>query len=275
MFAYDWRKHMQNCRVAKRLKESISQTFQNTGKPVHIITHSQGCLVARLALEQLADELGTGAAKTMLGQVIMLGPANYGSFIAALAISGDIEEIPNSKMFKVIAGRIQPVEASFTALYLMMPWDDQRTPSLQDPDFDVRLQTFWNKLQSFTIEDARLAAAFPNGSTNTWGETTFDLTLASTTYFLDQTSLILGRHPYRKTAGGVQIEDGELTVNHDYDLPGDGWVPDEFAKLAGTKATYWAEFTGHIQLAMSGRVINAILNILNGAPNIGLPTTPP
>ena len=41
VFAYDWRKHMQNSRVAKRLKDCISETYNRTGKAVQIITHSR------------------------------------------------------------------------------------------------------------------------------------------------------------------------------------------------------------------------------------------
>ena len=54
---YDWRKHMENTVVAARIVSCITQAYKNTKKPVHIITHSQGCLVARLALRQLFDAL--------------------------------------------------------------------------------------------------------------------------------------------------------------------------------------------------------------------------
>ena len=206
----------------------------------------------------------------MIGEVIMLGPANYGTFIAAMAIAGDVQEIPNSAMFEIIASRIQPVLASFTALYLLMPWDENRAPSLQHDRYDVRQEHFWDDLD---IDDPRLAAAFPAAGPN-WGDKMFDPTDPRTTYFYKNTSLILGVHPFRSTAVGVEIDNGELAVIQST-RQGDGWVPDDLAKLDGVKNTYWAEFTGHIQLAMSGRVINAILNILNGSKVIGLPDQPP
>ena len=64
-------------------------------------------------------------------------------------------------------------------------------------------------------------------------------------------------------------------MNHQYDTRGDGWVPDYLAKIDGVKNNYWAPFTGHIQLAMSGKVINAVLNILDGVADVGLPDQPP
>jgi hypothetical protein len=208
--------------------------------------------------------LGCEPAKTLIHKVIMLGPANFGTFAAALGLAGAFNAIPGCAMFNCIASRVQPVEATFTSLYLLLPWNHDLVPSLKCPDFDVRRQSFWANLASLTIQHDRLAVAFPGGGTDPWGRK------IDTTCFNKQTSVILGSHPYRKTPGGVEFVDGELTVNSKFLLDGDGWVPDVLARLDGTK-TYRAPFTGHIRLPMANSVINAVLNILNCRKDVGLP----
>jgi hypothetical protein len=253
-FPYDWRKDMDNCRVAQRLMEVIKSG--GSREPLHIITHSQGGMVARKALSDLASEMKCDEAKKRVGRIIMLGPANYGAFVTALAVGGDVKQIPISSMFPEPHGPVQGVLASFTALYQLMPWDTDRTQSYQD-GFDIRTPAFWAGLDPGLIDGNRLERSFPTGAGTSWAGG------IDTTCYNKQITVILGSHPFRKTPGGVRIVQGALRIHPRYGLPGDGWVPDIFAKLDDTTA-YRATNVGHIRLPMAPKVILAIVDILDG-----------
>jgi pimeloyl-ACP methyl ester carboxylesterase len=78
-FPFDWRLSIRDS--AKALADYV----ERTGRPVHIIAHSMGGLVARAAAEP-----GT-AASTLNKKVVMLGTPNYGSFSPVLAFRGSHE----------------------------------------------------------------------------------------------------------------------------------------------------------------------------------------
>ena len=135
-FAYDWRKHIENRGVAYALKNLILARG-TTSRPVHIVTHSQGGVVSRAALAKLAQQVTPHHGKSLVGEVIMLGPANYGSFDVALTIANSTEQIPVAKLLHNPRRWVQRVLASFTAFYQLMPWDENLVRSLQDPNHDV------------------------------------------------------------------------------------------------------------------------------------------
>lgn len=255
--AYDWRKDMENNAVAECLKETIKACAAG-GNAVHIITHSQGGIVGRKALQLLESEVGTATATSMVGKVIMLGPANYGAFVTALAVAGDFGEIPMIKMFPPPSQRAQPVLASFTALYQLMPWDENLAPSLKETICDIRRPEFWKDLSPGAIDFDRLERAFPKGG-KPWASHIV------TKSFNKHITVILGSRPFVDTPGGVQIVDGALQIDTRFGLPGDGWVPHKFSRLPGTK-TYLARRIGHIWLPMADKVIQAVRDILNTNP---------
>jgi len=263
VFPYDWRKDMDHPTVSVALEKLIKK-LGSPDKPVHIVTHSQGALVARVALTNLAGEIGCDQAKSRVGKIILLGPANYGAFVAALAVADSVKEIPMARMLTRPSARVQAVLASFTALYQLMPWNDCLAESLKQPEFDIRQPDFWKRLKPGKIEGDRLARSFPSGGNPPWGKE------IDTKCFNDQITVIVGSHPFRKTPGGVHFRGGQLKVDHHFNLDGDGWVPDKLAILPGTK-TYRAEGTGHIRLPMAASIINAVLNILAEERNVGLP----
>jgi pimeloyl-ACP methyl ester carboxylesterase len=229
VFDYDWRKGIEHPTVAPALTAWI-RDHGSQHNPVHLITHSQGGPVARKALHDLAHDVGCDEAKKIVGKVILLGPANYGAFVAALAVAGSLRQIPVCKLFP-------------------------RPPAWVQPEF-------WDRLAPRHIEAERFLRSFLTG-TSPWAAG------IDTSCFNGQTTVILGSHPFRRTPGGVQFRGRRLVVNHDFDLPGDGWVPDEFAMLEGTK-TYRSPGTGHIFLPMARRVIVGILDFLNGDKPSGL-----
>ncbi len=70
---YDWRRPLRD------LGEELAARVRAEGRPVHLVTHSYGGLVARAA--------GVAGAEN-LGKVIMLGPPNHGSFSVVQALRG-------------------------------------------------------------------------------------------------------------------------------------------------------------------------------------------
>ena len=230
MFPYDWRKHIENDGVSTALKNEIMKLSRH--KPVHIVTHSQGGIVARAALMKLAQEITPGPAKARVGKVIMLGPASYGSFDVALAIADSIDQIPICKIMANPQEFAQRTIASFTAFYQLMPWSEQLVPSLQDQDHDVRDYNFWSNLGLARWNCARLEVAFPPRA-DPWGAVLDN----GASWFNDQITIIVGSHPSRQTPGGVQFVGGHLEIDDTYNFAnGDGWVPDVLAIIPGTTA---------------------------------------
>jgi pimeloyl-ACP methyl ester carboxylesterase len=249
---YDWRKDIEHTTVGHRLKDLI-QAIGSAVKPVHIVTHSQGALVARWALWKLACELGPGAARSLVGKIILLGPATYGSFVVALAVAGSLDQIPVCKLFPRPGLWVQSAVASFTAFYQLMPWNPALTPSLLQEDSDVRDPDFWTALSPAEIDCDRLARSFPGGGKPCWSEA------VDTTRFNDRITVVLGSHRSPTTAAAVRIQRGRLEVTKV--KRGDGWVPDELAIIPGTQ-TRRVRGVGHILLPTDGRVIRIVRETL-------------
>ena len=56
-------------------------------RPLHIIAHSQGTMVARRAVQQVGEDL----ARQLVNNLVLLGPATAGTFAAAFAIAGSLQ----------------------------------------------------------------------------------------------------------------------------------------------------------------------------------------
>jgi pimeloyl-ACP methyl ester carboxylesterase len=255
-FLYDWRKDMEHKDVGKRLLKFIKRLAAEYKAPVHIITHSQGAMVARWAMSELA----TAKADNLVGQVILLGPANYGAFVAALAVGGCFREIPLFQPhgpFPPPRPKVQRVLASFTALYQLMPWDDARVPSLKVND--IRDYTFWRGC-NMAVEQTRLERSFPPGSDG-WAKR------IDTTAYKGRITVILGTG--WQTPMGVRMNGGDLEVDHALNEDGDGWVPCNLSCLSGSLA-YEAPGVDHIGLPKDRDVIDGVIDILRGNPPASL-----
>jgi hypothetical protein len=241
---------MESGEVSGALKKRIEDIATSTN-PVHIFTHSQGALVARLAMQQLDKE----GKNSLVGKVILAGPANFGAFVAALGVADAVQEIPVCKLLTHPSLQNQRVMASFTALYQLMPWDPDLATSLTKPQCDIRRPEFWEDQGLGQIDYDRHERAFPTGGP-AWGQK------LNTDTYKERITVIVGQNPFTKAAGGVHFKNGQLKVNRKGKLDGDGWVPDQLAILPNSPA-YRANLTGHIGLPRAPNVINAVLNILN------------
>jgi hypothetical protein len=253
VFPVDWRKETDFSSVAISLKDTLCGLTSKG--PVHIIAHSGGAHVARRALQMLnADPCGV-AARPKIYNLILLGPANFGTFMSVLALGGSLHEIPVLK--SLVPANLPPDVMSaiwsMSFLYQIVPWDKNRTKWLKknnpaDP-------AFWQG-----IDNTRLAKFYP-----CWGPT------LDSSFFNCRTTVILGDNGTtlkpKKTTGGVKFDPitGKMKIDARYNEAGDGFVTHNCSKLDGTKCHVFKN-TEHVKLAMYPRVLNKIVSILTSGP---------
>ena len=246
-FGVDWRKDLELAArgLRDRIKDVIAQEY-----PVHLIAHSQGAMVARRALQLLKDEIGADAVKKDVKKLVLLGPANAGSFSAPLAISGDHDSIHTlRKLTHEPTSGFKDVFATMTGIYQLMPWDAARLPSLADPAHAIGDPAFW---QSMPWIDTNRLTKFHG-----WARG------IDTTFFNDRTTVILGDYDGKfgkKTSAEVAVVNGHLVVTGE--RPGDGTVPHCNAVLPGT-TTFMAKDSDHTLLPTYRNVISALSCVIS------------
>jgi pimeloyl-ACP methyl ester carboxylesterase len=77
VFGFDWRKNIDES--ATVLADTIRGRASQRSRPLHLIAHSQGSLVARRALQLVGADL----ARQLVSNLVLLGPASAGTFEAA------------------------------------------------------------------------------------------------------------------------------------------------------------------------------------------------
>jgi pimeloyl-ACP methyl ester carboxylesterase len=250
-FGVDWRKDLEL--AARGLRDRIKQIGAGPrGYPVHVIAHSQGAMVARRSLQLLRDDVGEGEARRIVRNLILIGPANAGSFSAPLALSGDHESIPAlRKLTFEPTGGFRTVFATMSGLYQLMPWDSSRLPSLDVPEHAIGRPEFWRGRAE--VDETRLAKFYG------WAN------VINTDYMNDRTTVILGDYDGllgQKTPAGVAFgPDGKLKVTEAY--AGDGTVTHCNAVLPGT-TTMMVEKSDHPLLPTYRNVVQSVRQILRG-----------
>jgi pimeloyl-ACP methyl ester carboxylesterase len=243
----DWRKDLDPAADALVVR---LRAVAAAGQPIHLIAHSQGAPVARRALQKLNDA-GDTAVLDLIKHLMLLGPANFGTFSAAFAIAGSAELLDVLRRYAVSPGQGFPrVLASMSGLYQLLPWDADRIPWLNANALGTA--AFWAAAPH--IDADRLGRFFG------WGGQ------IDTGFFNDRTRVILGDNNGLPTPAGAAFRNGKLVPSTGLD--GDGTVTHSCAVLPGT-ATYLAAGTEHWRLPMYPSVIRAVLGLLAGAvPNL-------
>jgi pimeloyl-ACP methyl ester carboxylesterase len=238
VFPVDWRRNLELAaqQLVRRIRSAILD-----GKPLHLIAHSQGALVARRALQILHDN-GEEHVLVRIRTLLLLAPANFGTFSAAFAIAGSNSLLPLVNRYAVVpTAGLQPVLASMSGLYQLLPWDPERVPWLRcHPDFGTA--TFWRP----SVDVDRLRRFFG------WGAA------IDTSFFNDRTHILLGDRP---TASGVEYLGGSLQATEF--MRGDGTVTHACSVLPGVPAHVVAG-AEHSTIAMSRSAIHAAMEILAG-----------
>ena len=245
VFAVDWRKNLELAAgmLAARLRVLAGQSW----RPIHLVAHSQGALVARRALQLL----GRDEARRIVRHLVLLGPANFGSFSAAFALAGNYSLLDMIRKLAIEPRRgLQQVLASMTGVYQLLPFDPDRTPWLRESDYTR--PGFWK-----TPVDAPRLAQFYG-----WARS------IDTSFMNDRTAVILGDNHGAPTTGGVVFKRSVLQDSPSHALAGDGTVPHSCSVLPGTR-TYLAPGTEHSMLATYRKVIDAVRDVLADRP-VGL-----
>ncbi len=237
----DWRKDIE--RSAMLLADKIRNRIGHTTKPLHLVAHSQGNLVARRAIQML----GPQQARSLVRNLVLLGPASFGTFSAAFALAGSPESFDFARKFHVkLPPNFRQVFQSFTGLYQLLPWNAEQFKkggSPFDPD-SLDLASFWKT----GVDNDRLKYA------RKWAKG------LDSAFFNERTTILLGDQP---TVGAVGFVDGELRRS-DAMFQGDGTVPDFLAVLPGVERIFRAEGADHMSLPMSLSVIPAVRAVLEG-----------
>jgi len=232
-FPYDWRLGIQENGAA------LAAAIRSHGKPVILIAHSMGGLVARIAVKRLP--------RPSVRRLLLLGAPNRGSFAPVQALRGtypfvrklsriDLEHSPDELATKVFN--------TFPGLYQMLPADHtELAPDLLDP-------ACWPS--SGPKPDAQLLAQVAEARAAMAGP---DSRMAQIVGVNRPTVIAV-----RRTAAGFEYRVG---------LDGDGTVPRSLAMLPGLR-TYFAD-EAHGNLASSPRVIEAIMDLVRGGSTRKLP----
>lgn len=232
---FDWRKHLDES--ARQLESMIRDQYIRSNTPVRLIAHSQGSLVARRALQLL----GPTEALQMVQMLVLLGPATFGTFSAALAISGSHDQIDQFRRWAIGApADTQAIFQSMTGLYQLVPWNKDLMPGLPNLGESV----FWET----GVDKDRLTRFFG------WSKQ------IDARFFNDRTRIILGD---AQTVDEVEFQAGHLVPTAWTD-EGDGTVSDRCAKINGV-LTFKAPKATHALMGANYVVCKAVINLLTGA----------
>src|SRR5262245_16673000 len=168
IFPFDWRKNIEE--GAQRLANLIRSRLAQRPRPLHVVAHSQGSLVARRALQLVGAE----TARRLVRNLVLLGPASFGTLAAAFAIAGSHETIETVKRLGVtLPEDFTQVLQSFTGLYQLLPWKQGTLAEGFDPQ-KLAAQAFWKS----GVDPNRLEFGFE------WGAK------IDTAFFADRTTIV-------------------------------------------------------------------------------------
>jgi hypothetical protein len=233
---FDWRKDIDES--AALLAETVrSFAAENPQRPLFVVAHSQGSLVARRALQLL----GRDAARRLVNRLILLGPASFGTFSAAFAVAGSHSTIDTLAHYGLRwPDDLNAVLQSMSGLYQMIPWKPDTIA--MDPDEFAR-PAFWQT----GVDADRLRKFFR------WAAS------VDTEFFNDRTSIILGDDPQTPAAAG--FVDGRLATTAV--AQGDGTVTDDCALLPGVVDLARAPGASHMTLPLNRRVMQTVWRVIN------------
>ncbi len=236
--AFDWRKDIdESAALVRQRIESYAAEFPN--RPLFLIAHSQGSLVARRALQMM----GKDSARRLVNRLILLGPASFGTFSAAFAIGGNHESIAALADYGLEwPDDLGEVLQSMSGLYQMVPWKEGTVDMSKDAIDAMGQRGTW----AGRCDTTRLAKFFA------WGKS------LDTEFFNDRTSIILGDDP--KTPSAVTFIDGVPTPSRT--AQGDGTVPDGCALLPGVTDVARAAGASHMTLPLNRRVMQSVWRMI-------------
>lgn len=259
---FDWRKNIDESAelVAAKI---LGYAAEYPSRPLFVIAHSQGSLVARRALQHM----GKDEARRIVNRLILLGPASYGTFSAAFALAGNHEMFASLTHYGLEwPSDINDVMRSMSGLYQLLPWRKRselrrvlaqlgrESKAMEDPGV-MKDQAIWRG----HVDKERLDEYFG------WGRS------VDTEFFNDRTSIILGDDgtpndsETGRTPSAVAFENGVLTTKAW--SQGDGTVPDEYAVLDGVTDLARAPGADHMTLPLNRVVMQTVWRMISANIN--------
>ena len=252
-YAYDWRRDIDE--AADGLARFIRERFP--GKPVHLVAHSMGGLVARNLIRrhpQLWDGI-EDPEKVAGGRLVMLGTPNYGSFAIVQAMTGEDRMIAMLEKadFKHDLRELLAITNSFLGSYELLP-----APSKLPAALDTLYQAdTWPKRAAISQAHLNRAHRFHA-----------DLDTAST---VNATRMIYVAGCQQPTIVGMNVVgrgDFDYVLSHE----GDGRVPHTLGLLPGVPSYFIEEVHG--DLARNEEVLRSLDDLLESGSTSRLATKP-
>ena len=223
---YDWRRSLREAGAV------LADTIQKDSRPVSLVAHSMGGLVARAALPKAGEKVA---------RLIMLGTPNYGSFAPAQVIRGTydvVQKVAAVDLKHDATELCNQVFSTFPGLYEMLPSPEKFTAiNLYD-------RSAWPK-----------TGPQPRANLLSGVKPVIDLLAPADDRFF----LIAGVN--QDTVVGIHLKDGEF--EYEVSPDGDGTVPLSFARQANIPEdqVYYVE-EGHGSLPNNGSVESAAIDLL-------------
>ena len=252
-YAYDWRKDIDE--AADGLARFIRERFP--GKPVHLVAHSMGGLVARNLIRrhpQLWDGI-EDPEKVAGGRLVMLGTPNYGSYAIVQAMTGEdrMMAMLEKADFKHDMRELLAITNSFPGSYQLLP-----APSKLRATLDALYQAdTWPKRAAISQAHLNRAHRFHA-----------DLDTAST---VSATRMIYVAGCQQPTIVGMRVA-GRGDFDYVLSREGDGRVPHALGLLPGVPSYFIEEVHG--DLARNEEVLRALDDLLESGSTSLLPTRP-
>ena len=236
-YPFDWRQSLD--RLGAGLLQKIAA---EPARPIHLVAHSMGGLVARAAL--------AGDSQRRIGRLVMLGTPNYGSFAPVLALTAThplLRKIAALDLAHSAEELAERVFRTFPGLHQMLPsperfsrvdlYDPKTWPPGPGPNPDLLRQVRQVVGGLAAADDRFYLIAGVNQETIT------DLRREGKSFVYETTS------------------------------NGDGTVPLDFCELPGAK-TYYVE-EEHGSLPNNRAVSEAVIDVLSKGSTERLPAQPP
>lgn len=245
-FWYDWRKDLDI--AASELQAQINGWF-GSSKPIHLIAHSMGGLVARSFIKRYRDRWDAmwdrgeplkREAGTFGGRLIMLGTPNHGSYDSVQAIAG-IEPTVHKLCLIDFSHKTELMRTlnSFVGTYQMLPAPGKGN---HDPLYCAK---------TYQREDA-IQDRLDNAKEH--HEQLSDV--------IDTKRMLYVAGCNQSTADGITDYSNLGAVkSYSYSLGGDGRVPHTLGLLEGVPTFYVEE--SHGDLPANSMILNAIEELLS------------
>jgi pimeloyl-ACP methyl ester carboxylesterase len=231
--AYDWRLGL------GELGAKLAARVAADGRPVTVVAHSMGGLVARAAAKILP--------KRLLRRVIMLGTPNQGSFAPVQALRGTY---PFVRRMSTLDHRHSPedlaqnVFCTFPGLYQMLPWP--------------------RRFKGIDLYDAR---SWPPDGPKPSAKLLSEVAAARSCLAAVDSRMVHIVGVNQETVVGLR----RAAAGFEYamDRNGDGTVPLSLARLPKLKCYFVDE--AHADLANNPRVIQATIDLVRRGRTVALP----